>query len=164
LTSDLGDLYRQVILDHSRHPHNLRRIDDATQSAEGINPLCGDQLTLYVRIVDGTIDDIAFEGMGCAISMASASLMTTELKGKDTEAALAIFGNVHAMLTGHGDRSSEGGDGHGGADRGESGAGLGKLAVLSGVSEFPMRVKCATLAWHTLRSVLETPGQKVTTE
>jgi nitrogen fixation NifU-like protein len=174
LTSDLGDLYRQVILDHSRHPHNLRRIDDATQSAEGINPLCGDQLTLYVRIVDDTIDDIAFEGMGCAISMASASLLTTELKGKDTDEALAVFGKVHAMLTGEGDRHDQNGNNHSGeedgdgggdrADRAGAGAGLGKLEVLSGVSEFPMRVKCATLAWHTLRSVLETPGQHVTTE
>jgi nitrogen fixation protein NifU and related proteins len=151
MSNDLSDLYRQVILDHSRHPHNLRRIDDATESAEGINPLCGDQLTLYVRMVDDSIDDIAFEGLGCAISIASASLMTTELKGKRKDEALALFENVHTMLT-----SS--------ATDPDVTAELGKLAVLSGVSEFPMRVKCATLAWHTLRSALEAPGQKVSSE
>jgi nitrogen fixation NifU-like protein len=151
VSSDLGDLYQEVIIDHSRHPKNFRRIDDATQSAEGINPLCGDQLTVYVKLVDGSIEDIAFEGLGCAISVASASLMTTALMGKETGEAFELFDKVHAMLT----RDED-------ADHAD--AGLGKLVALSGVSEFPMRVKCASLAWHTLRSVLQSPGQHVSTE
>jgi nitrogen fixation NifU-like protein len=148
MSNDLGDLYQEVIIDHSRHPKNFRHMDDATQSGEGNNPLCGDQLTVYVKVVDGAIDDIAFEGMGCAISVASASLMTGALKGKDTTEAFELFDKVHAMLKGEGDADAE----------------LGKLVALSGVSEYPMRVKCASLAWHTARSVLTTPGQHVSTE
>jgi len=151
VSNDLGDLYQQVIIDHSRHPQNFHQLADATRTAEGVNPLCGDQLTLYVKLVDDRIEDIAFEGVGCAISVASASLMTTALKGKRQDEALALFGFVHTMLT-------------------ESPSDerplpeLGKLEVLSGVSAFPMRVKCATLAWHTLRSVLEGKNELVSSE
>lgn len=148
---DLGDLYQEVIIDHGRHPRNFGELAGATHTAEGFNPLCGDQLTLYVKVADGHIAAIAFQGAGCAISQASASLMTTALKGKNEEEALALFGRVHAMLT-------EGPNG------GVRPAELGKLAVLSGVWEFPMRVKCATLAWHTLRSALEATGSRVSTE
>lgn len=148
---DLGDLYQEVIIDHGRHPRNFGELAGATHTAEGFNPLCGDQLTLYVKLADGHIAAIAFQGAGCAISQASASLMTTALKGKNEEDALALFGRVHAMLT-------EGPNG------GVRPAELGKLAVLSGVWEFPMRVKCATLAWHTLRSALEATGSRVSTE
>jgi nitrogen fixation NifU-like protein len=151
MSNDLGDLYQQVIIDHSRHPQNFHQLSDATRTAEGVNPLCGDQLTLDIKLVGDRIDDIAFEGAGCAISMASASLMTTALKGKRQDEALALFGFVHTMLT-------------------ESPSDelplpeLGKLEVLSGVSVFPMRVKCATLAWHTLRSALEGHSELVLSE
>ena len=151
MNGDLGDLYQEVIIDHSRKPRNFRELEGATGTAEGVNPLCGDELTLYVKLADGRIADIAFQGVGCAISQASASLMTTALRGKKEEEALALFGRVHAMLT-------EGPNGEAGQ------AELGKLAVLSGVWEFPMRVKCATLAWHTLRSALEADGARVSTE
>ncbi|HUZ09598.1 MAG TPA: SUF system NifU family Fe-S cluster assembly protein [Acidimicrobiales bacterium] len=149
--NELADLYREVIIDHSRHPQNRRRIEGATVTAEGVNPLCGDQLTLYVNLAEGRIDDIAFEGEGCAISVASASLMTGAIMGKPEGEALEIFERVHTMLTG---------DSSGDVPPAE----LGKLAVLSGVSDFPMRVKCATLAWHTLRSALRSPGDRVSTE
>jgi len=149
--SELQGLYQDVIVDHGRHPRNFRELDDATRTAEGVNLLCGDQLTLYVKLADGQIEDIAFQGVGCAISQASASLMTTALKGKNQQEALALFGRVHAMLT-------EGPNGEVPPE------GLGKLAVLSGVWEFPMRVKCVTLAWHTLRSALESTGERVSTE
>ena len=142
MNSELRDLYQEVIIDHSKRPRNFRRIEDATGTAEGFNPLCGDQLTVYVKLAGGVIEDIAFQGDGCAISKASASLMTTALKGKPENAALALFGHVHTLLT----------DGPNGEVKPED---VGKLAVLSGVWEFPMRVKCATLAWHTLRSALE---------
>ena len=149
--SDLGDLYQEVIIDHSRRPRNFGELEDATRTAEGFNPLCGDQLTLYVKLADGRIADIAFQGAGCAISQASASLMTTALKGKTQDEALALFERVHAMLT----------EGPNANVQPEE---LGKLAVLSGVWEFPMRVKCATLAWHTLRSALEPDGARASTE
>ena len=151
MSNALLDLYQEVIVDHSKRPRNCRRIEDATRTAEGFNPLCGDHVTLYVKVADGVIADIAFQGDGCAISKASASLMTAALKGKKQEEALALFGRVHAML-------SEGPNGEAGH------AEMGKLAVLSGVWEFPMRVKCATLAWHTLRSALEAAGARVSTE
>ena len=151
MSSELQGLYQDVVVDHGRHPRNFRELDDATRTAEGVNRLCGDQLTLYVKLADGQIEDIAFQGVGCAISQASASLMTTALKGKNQQEALALFGRVHAMLT-------EGPNGEVPPE------GLGKLAVLSGVWEFPMRVKCATLAWHTLRSALESTGERVSTE
>jgi nitrogen fixation NifU-like protein len=153
MSSDLQGLYQDVIVDHGRHPRNFRELDDATRTAEGVNPLCGDHLTLYVKLADGQIEDIAFQGLGCAISQASASLMTTALKGKNREEALALFGRVHVMLT-------EGPNSEVPPEE------LGKLAVLSGVWEFPMRVKCATLAWHTLRNALESEStvDRVSTE
>ena len=149
--SDLANLYQEVIIDHGRRPRNFRELEDATRTVEGVNPLCGDQLTLYVKLADGQIEDIAFQGTGCAISQASASLMTAALKGKTQGEALALFGRVHAMLT-------EGPNREAGPPE------LGKLAVLSGVWEFPTRVKCATLAWHALRSALEADGARVSTE
>ena len=151
--SDLADLYQEVIIDHGRRPRNFRELEGATRTVEGVNPLCGDQLTLYVKLADGRIADIAFQGTGCAISQASASLMTAALKGKTQDEALALFGRVHAMLT-------EGPNGEAGSPE------LGKLAVLSGVWEFPTRVKCATLAWHALRSALESEStvDRVSTE
>ena len=151
--SDLANLYQEVIIDHGRRPRNFRELEDATRTVEGVNPLCGDQLTLYVKLADGQIEDIAFQGTGCAISQASASLMTAALRGKTQGEALALFGRVHAMLT-------EGPNGEGHPEE------LGKLAVLSGVWEFPTRVKCATLAWNALRSALESEStlDRVSTE
>ena len=151
MSSDLGDLYQEVIIDHSRHPRNFRELEGATRTAEGFNPLCGDQLTLYVKVADGLIADIAFQGAGCAISQASASLMTAALKGRTEEEALALFGRVHTMLTEEPTSESPPTE-------------VGKLAVLSGIRAFPMRVKCATLAWHALRSALEADGARVSTE
>lgn len=142
MNSELQDLYQDVVIDHSKQPRNCRKLEDATQTAEGVNPLCGDQLTVYLKLAAGVIEDISFQGDGCAISKASASLMTTSLKGKTQAEALALFGRVHALLT----------SGPASDVKPED---VGKLAALSGVWEFPMRVKCATLAWHTLRSALE---------
>jgi len=151
MNGELRDLYQEVIIDHGKRPRNFRPLEGATCSAEGFNPLCGDQLRVYVKLADGMIEDIAFQGAGCAISQASASLMTMAVKGKTPEQALALFARVHALLT------------EGPNARVEP-AELGKLAVLSGVWEFPVRVKCATLAWHTLRSALEGGGAAVSTE
>ncbi|HUX73721.1 MAG TPA: SUF system NifU family Fe-S cluster assembly protein [Steroidobacteraceae bacterium] len=141
----LQDLYRDVILDHNRNPRNFGALDEATVSLEGFNPLCGDRLTLRLRLVDDRLADIRFEGQGCAISTASASMMTEAVKGKTRAEALAIFGRVHRLLT----------DDAGGAD---ADADLGKLAALSGVREFPARVKCASLCWHTLCGALQSPA------
>jgi nitrogen fixation NifU-like protein len=147
----IRDLYQEVVLDHSKRPRNFRRVEHATHTAEGTNPLCGDQLTLYLRVADGVIADIGFQGSGCAISRASASLMTAALKGKRPAEALTLFDAVHGLLT----------NGlHAAVDEAQ----VGKLAVLAGVSEFPMRVKCATLAWHTLRSALAATSKPVSTE
>jgi nitrogen fixation protein NifU and related proteins len=151
MSSDLRDLYQDVVIDHSKQPRNFRKLEGATRTAEGFNPLCGDQLMLYVKLAEGVIQDIAFQGSGCAIAKASASLMTVALKGKKQEEALALFGRVHAMLT----------EGPSGEVKPED---VGKLAALSGVWEFPMRVKCATLAWHTLRNALEARGARISTE
>jgi nitrogen fixation NifU-like protein len=138
---ELNDLYRDVILDHNRRPRNFGPLEPADASAEGVNPLCGDRLTLRLKLDDGTIQDIRFEGQGCAISTASASLMTEAVKGKSRDQALALFDRVHRLLT---DDAADAGD-------------LGKLAALSGVREYPARVKCASLCWHTLASALEAP-------
>jgi nitrogen fixation protein NifU and related proteins len=146
--SDLDELYQQVILDHNKSPRNFRTIEDASHKAEGYNPLCGDQVTVYVKLEGGVIQDVAFQGSGCAISKASASIMTAELKGKTRAQAKELFENVHKMLTGDPDS----------ADR------LGKLVILSGVCKFPARVKCATLAWHTVNTALNGGGESVTTE
>jgi len=144
--SDLGELYQEVILDHNKRPRNFRKLDVANRSAEGHNPLCGDQLTVYARVEDEVIKDISFQGSGCAISKASASIMTDSVKGKTKAEADALFDQVHKMLTGA--RKEQ-----------ENLEGLGKLAVLSGVWEFPARVKCASLAWHTLHAALQ--GEKI---
>lgn len=148
---ELRDLYQDVIIDHGKRPRNFRKLQDATSTAQGFNPLCGDQLRIYLKVADGVIEDIGFQGVGCAISQASASLMTLAVKGQTPEEALALFARVHTLLT-------EGPNAR--VTPGE----LGKLAVLSGVWEFPVRVKCATLAWHTLRSALEGSGSQVSTE
>ena len=143
--SELSDLYQEVILDHNRRPRNWGTLADATHQADGYNPLCGDKLKLALRIGADRIDAIAFEGSGCAISKASASLMTDAVKGHTTIEAMEIFDRVHAMLT---TPISEPVDE-------ES---VGKLAVLAGVREFPTRVKCASLAWHTLKSAIAGGG------
>lgn len=135
---ELTELYREVILDHNRHPRNFGRLDPHDAEARGHNPLCGDQLTLTLRREGERIADLRFEGNGCAISMASASMMTEAVKGKDRAAAEALSQRMHALLT-QADASS---------------ADLGKLAALSGVREFPVRVKCASLCWHTLNAAL----------
>lgn len=146
--SDLRELYQEVILEHSRHPRNYRVLDSANHKAEGYNPLCGDHYTIYVDVQDGSIRDISFEGTGCAISKASASMMTQSLKGKSAGDAEALFSRFHSLVTGHA----------------ESGDDVGKLAVFAGVSEFPLRVKCATLAWHALRAALNGQQEAVSTE
>jgi nitrogen fixation NifU-like protein len=146
--ADLSGLYQEVILDHSKRPRNFRVIDDATARAEGYNPLCGDRLTLYVRMDGNKISDIAFKGSGCAISTASASILTETLKGKTRKDAEALFDTFHDLVTG----------------KNGAGRNLGKLAVFSGVSEFPARVKCATLSWHTMKSALGGETNPVTTE
>jgi nitrogen fixation NifU-like protein len=147
--SELGDLYQEVILDHNKKPRNFHRLADANRTAEGFNPLCGDQIQLFVKLEDGVIRDIGFQGSGCAISKASASLMTSALKGKSTEEAEALFERFHQLVT---------------ADEPSDAEALGKLAVFSGVREFPARVKCASLAWHTLRAALEGRKEAATTE
>ena len=151
MSSDLRDLYQEVVIDHSKKPRNFHKPEGANRSAEGINPLCGDQITLYLKLSGDVIEDIGFQGAGCAISKASASLMTSALKNKTKAEAEALFERVHSMIS-EGPRSK--------VDPQE----LGKLAVLSGVWEFPARVKCATLAWHTLRSALDGGSAKVSTE
>ena len=147
--AELEDLYQEVILDHNKSPRNYRAMANANRKAEGYNPLCGDHVTVYVHLKDGVIDDISFQGSGCAISKASASMMTSELKGKSAAAARELFETVHKMLTGE-------------ADAGNAADKLGKLMILSGVCKFPARVKCASLAWHTVNSALE-GGEKVAT-
>lgn len=145
---ELRDLYQEVIFDHYRKPRNFCRLANANRQAEGDNPLCGDKITVYLNVSGGVIEGVSFEGSGCAISTASASLMTEALKGKTEAEAAQLIEGFHSSLT----RPE--------AER----AGLGKLEVLSGVREFPARVKCATLAWHTLSSALKDLRQKVTTE
>ena len=146
--SDLTDLYQEVILDHNRRPRNFRAIAAPTHHAEGYNPLCGDRLNLYVQVSGETITDMAFEGSGCAISKASASLMTDALKGKSVGEANSLFERFHRVVTTPPDQPVED---------------LGKLSVLAGVREFPVRVKCASLAWHTLKAALDRE-QAATTE
>ena len=153
--SDLRDLYQQVILDHNRKPRNFRVLPGANHTAEGYNPLCGDEITLYLSVEDGVIKDAAFQGKGCAISKASASMMTASVIGKLVDEVDALFHRVHAMLTGDVSASREGSP---------DGGGLGKLAVFAGVREFPSRIKCASLPWHTLRAALSGAREAVTTE
>jgi nitrogen fixation NifU-like protein len=137
--SDLTELYQEVILDHNRRPRNFRTIDDASRTQQGFNPLCGDRLTLYVKLEGDVIRDVAFQGSGCAISKASASLMTEALKGKTLAEARSTFDRFHDMVTSSPDVPAPD---------------LGKLSVLAGVREFPTRVKCASLAWHTLKAAV----------
>jgi nitrogen fixation NifU-like protein len=149
--SGLGELYQQLIIDHNRHPRNYGSLEHATHRASGDNPLCGDRITLSLRVVGDVIEEIRFEGSGCAISQASASLMTTAVRGKGVAAALELFRAFHAMVTGPQDTPAD-------TQR------LGKLAAFSGVRAFPARVKCANLPWHTLRAALQGNGQDVSTE
>ena len=151
MDQELKELYQQVILDHNKSPRNFRVIDNATQHAEGFNPLCGDHLDIYLIIEDGIVKDVSFKGEGCAISKASASVMTSVLKGKTIEEAEALFEKFHDLVTG-----KLGGN----LDLDE----LGKLAVFAGIQEFPVRVKCASLAWHTMMNALKGNKEKVTTE
>jgi nitrogen fixation protein NifU and related proteins len=149
--SELRELYQEVILDHNKRPRNFRKPEGANRTADGYNPLCGDQFTVYLRLEGDVIRDVGFVGSGCAISKASASLMTDSVKGKTAVEAELLFGKVHSMLTEeHKDEAN--------LDE------LGKLAVLSGVWEFPARVKCASLAWHTLGTALRGDGETVSTE
>jgi len=154
--SELRDLYQQVILDHNRKPRNFRTIADANRTAEGYNPLCGDKITLYLTMEDGVVKDAAFQGSGCAISRAAASMMTSAIIGKPVGEVDALFHRVHAMLTGT--------NGNGVAEGGKLAAEAGKLAVFAGVREFPSRIKCATLAWHTLQAALSQAAEPVSTE
>ena len=151
MSAELRELYQSVILDHNKSPRNFRTPDDANRSAEGVNPLCGDQVTVYLELDGDVVRDVAFQGSGCAISTASASLMTDVLKGRSLAEAQALFDRFHDLVTS--DPNEE-------PDLDE----LGKLAVFAGVREYPMRVKCATLAWHTLRAALGADKQVVTTE
>jgi nitrogen fixation NifU-like protein len=142
--SDLTDLYQEVILDHNRRPRNFRVLAGASHSAEGYNPLCGDRLTLYLKITGDTIEDVTFEGAGCAISKASASMMTDALKGRSLAEANDLFERFHRMVTTPPDQGIEN---------------MGKLSSLAGVREFPVRVKCASLAWHTFKAALKSQRQ-----
>ena len=149
--SDLRELYQEVILDHNRRPRNFQKLEGANRTAKGYNPLCGDQMTIYLRLEDGVVRDVSFQGSGCAISKASASMMTASVKGKTAAEAAALFGAFHTMVT---------------ADLGTAfdPLELGKLAAFSGVHEFPIRVKCATLPWHTLKAALDGREETVSTE
>jgi nitrogen fixation NifU-like protein len=140
VTADLNDLYQEVILDHNKRPRNFRALEQPSHHAEGFNPLCGDRLNLFLNIDGDTISDIGFQGSGCAISKASASLMTDAIKGRSIAEAQDLFQRFHRMVTTPPDRKVED---------------LGKLSVLAGVREFPVRVKCASLAWHTLKAALD---------
>jgi nitrogen fixation protein NifU and related proteins len=144
---DLRELYQEVVVDHSRRPRNFRRIEGPSRSARGYNPLCGDKVNVYVKFQDGRVADVSFEGSGCAISTASASIMTEVVKGKTVEEAEALFQGFHDLVT-----------------TGSPSSSLGKLAVFSNVSDYPARVKCATLVWHTLHSALQGEETIVSTE
>src|SRR5437764_11246053 len=146
--SDLTDLYQEVILDHNRRPRNFHALADANHRAEGYNPLCGDRLTLYLKVEGDVISDAAFEGAGCAISKASASMITDVVKGRSVAEANAMFERFHRMVTTPAEQPVED---------------MGKLSCLAGVREFPVRVKCASLAWHTLKAAIAN-DQKATTE
>jgi nitrogen fixation NifU-like protein len=149
MSFDLRELYQEVIIDHNRNPRNHHVMEDATAQSNGFNPLCGDKLTVYLKLDHNVIQDISFKGQGCAISQASASLMTEALLGKSLEEAEAFFQKIHHLLTEEGD---------------DAPASIGKLAVLLGVKAYPARVKCATLAWHTLHAALHHDSSTVKTE
>ncbi|HEX4007124.1 MAG TPA: SUF system NifU family Fe-S cluster assembly protein [Acidobacteriaceae bacterium] len=146
--AELRDLYQEVILEHSKAPRNYKEPAHTNHKAEGYNPLCGDRFTVYLEMDGDTVRDIGFQGAGCAISKASASMMTQSVKGKTKAEAHKIFERFHALVTGHPHEEAD----------------LGKLAVFSGVSEFPARVKCASLAWHTLEAALEGKHENISTE
>lgn len=148
--ADLRDMYQEVILEHARSPRNFRALESASKKAEGYNPLCGDRCSVFINTKDGVIDEISFEGSGCAISRASASMMTQSLKGKTLQEAEQMFHSFHDLVTGQ--------------KRDGAQTDIGKLKVFGGVSEFPARVKCATLAWHTLQAALHGDSASVTTE
>lgn len=148
---DLRDLYQEVILDHHKKPRNFHKLENANRQADGYNPLCGDKISVYLRLEDGVVKDIGFIGAGCAISTASASMMTESLKGKSEAEVRAIFDRFHHLVTNHSTDQPDPAE-------------LGKLAVFSGVREYPVRVKCATLAWHTMRAALEGSKETVATE
>ena len=148
--SELSELYQQVILDHNKKPRNFRKLESANYQAEGYNPLCGDQLTVYINLEDDLVTDVGFEGSGCAISKASASMMTQAVKGKSKEQAESLFKEFHSMVTGELDEETEENS-------------LGNLKIFAGVREFPVRVKCATLPWHTLHAALN-KEDKISTE
>ena len=137
MSAELEELYQSIILDHNRRPKNFREMADATAKADGVNPLCGDQLTVWLKLDGDQIADVSFRGQGCAISKASASMMTQVIKGKSRADAESLFSDVHGLVTGH-----------------PTGADVGSLKALSGVSRFPLRVKCASLAWHAMKSAL----------
>lgn len=149
--ADLGDLYQEIILEHSKAPRNYRKPAVVNQEAEGFNPLCGDRCTVYLDVEDGAIKDIGFQGSGCAISRASASMMTQTLKGKSKAEAVKLFEQFHRLVTGDKETMAKATE-------------MGKLAAFAGVSKFPARVKCATLAWHTLQSALQGKHDPVSTE
>ena len=148
--NELRELYQEVILDHNKHPRNFGEIEGADRHAEGYNPLCGDRLTVYLNLEKDVITEVAFQGSGCAISKASASLMTDAVKGKTVAEARLLFDRFHAMITNSANENSE--------------SQVGKLAVLAGVRDYPMRVKCAILAWHALRAAVDEINQSVSTE
>ena len=150
--TELSSLYQDVILEHNRSPRNFRRMDAADRHAEGRNPLCGDQLTVWLKLEGDVVADVSFEGSGCAISKASASLMTTAVKGKKRSEIDQLFQRFHQVVTGQAARQAD--------DR----AALGKLAVFAGISAFPVRVKCATLSWHALKAALDQAAEQVSTE
>jgi len=147
--NELKELYREVILDHNRAPRNFGEIEDADRIVDGVNPLCGDKMTLYVNLANGKIDDIKFKGTGCAISVASSSLMTDRVKGASIEESMSLFTKIHDMLMGSADPSLEEMD---------------KLSALAGVRDYPTRVKCASLAWHALKTALAGSEDHVSTE
>lgn len=149
--SELEDLYQEIVLEHYSRPRNFQRLEGANRSAQGYNPFCGDKITIYLKVEDGVIADVGFQGSGCVISRASASLMTESIKGKSQEEAEEIFRSYHNMLT-----RPPGSD----FDHEK----LGDLEILAGVSEFPIRIKCAVLSWHTMRAALEQAQQTVSTE
>ena len=149
--SDISELYQEIILDHNKNPQNFHKIENPTCSQEAFNPLCGDHIHLYLKLEDGIIKDISFEGSGCAISKSSASLMTSVLKGKTVAEADGLFEKFHKLVTSSMDEKQEL-------------EALGKLAVFAGVREFPVRVKCASLAWHALRAALDNEQKIVSTE
>ena len=144
--SELSELYQQVILDHNKKPRNFRKLETANHTAEGYNPLCGDHLTVYMNVEGDVVTDVGFEGSGCAISKASASMMTQAVKGKSKEQAEALFKEFHSMVTGDLDEETEDNS-------------LGNLKIFAGVREFPVRVKCATLPWHTMHAALNKQDQ-----